>query len=63
MGGEYYLGQGVGRVHNELLGLVVVGGGGLHLHGVVAVPELCQAEAADVIKIVNAWKKSLYQTP
>ena len=62
MRGEYYLGQGVGRVDDELLGLVVVGGGGLHLHGVVAVPELGQAEAADVIEIVDTLKKTVIQS-
>ena len=41
-------------MHNKLLGLVVIGGGGLHLYGVVTIPELCQAEAANVIEIVNA---------
>ena len=40
-------------MHDELLRLVVVGGSGLHLHGVVAVAELCQAKAANVIEIVN----------
>ena len=43
-------------VHDELLGLGVVGGCSLHLHGVVAVSELCQAEAANVIEIVNTLK-------
>ena len=44
-------------MHDELLGLGVVGGGCLHLHGVVAIPELCQSEAANVIEIVNALNK------
>ena len=44
-------------MHNELLGLVVIGGSSLHLHGVVAIPELCQSEAANVIEIVNALNK------
>ena len=50
----------MGRVDDELLGLVVVGGGGLHLHGVVAVPELGQTKTADVIEIVNTLKNSFY---
>ena len=53
VGNPVLLGEGVRGVHDELLRLVVVGGSGLHLHGVVAVSELCQAEAANVIEIVN----------
>ena len=40
-------------VHDELLGLGVVGGGGLHLHGVVAVAELGQPEAANILQVVD----------
>ena len=45
--------EGVRGVHDELLGLGVVGGGGLHLHGVVAVAELGQPEAANILQIVD----------
>ena len=40
-------------VHNELLGVGVVDGGGLHLHGVVAVSELGQPEAANILYVVD----------
>ena len=34
--------------------LRVINGRGLHLHGVIAVSELGQAEAADVVEVVDA---------
>ena len=40
-------------MHDELLGLGVVGGRGLHLHGVVAVSELGQSEAANILQVVD----------
>ena len=57
VGDPVLLGQRGGGVHDQLVCLGVIGGGGLHLHGVVAIPELCQAEAANVIEIVNALNK------
>ena len=38
----------MGSVDNELLGLLVKGGGGLHVHGIVTVPQLSQADGRDV---------------
>ena len=40
-------------MHDELLGLGVVGGGGFHLYGVVAVAELGQSEAANILQVVD----------
>ena len=40
-------------MHDELLGLGIVGGGGFHLHGVVAVTELSQPEAANILQVVD----------
>ena len=45
--------EGVRGVHDELLGLGVVGGGSLHLHGVVAIAELGQPEAAHILQVVD----------
>ena len=41
-------------INDELLGLGVVDGRGLHLDGVVAVTELREAEASDVVEVVDA---------
>jgi hypothetical protein len=40
-------------VYNKLFGLLVVGGGGLHLDRVVAVAQLREAEAAHVREVVH----------
>ena len=44
-------------VDDQLVRFFVVGGGGLHLDGVVAVAQLSQAEAANVGQLVDAWRK------
>ena len=44
-------------MHDELLRLVVVGGSGLHLHGVVAVAQLRQPEAAHILELVDAGEQ------
>ena len=41
-------------INDELLGLGVVDGRGLHLDCVVAVAELREAEASDVVEVVDA---------
>ena len=51
--------QGRGRVNLELPGLAVIGRSGFHLHSVVAVAELCQAEATKYIQRVDLLKEVL----
>ena len=52
-----FLGQGRWSVHDELISILVVGGCCLHLDGVVAVPELSEAKAANVCHVVDALKE------
>lgn len=40
-------------MNNKLFGLLIVGGGGLHLDRVVAVAQLSEAEAAHVRQVVH----------
>ena len=46
-------------VHHELLGGGVVDGSRLHLHSVVAVAQLGEAEAADVLEVVDTLQQLL----
>ena len=53
VGNPVLLGESGGAVDNELGGLAVVGGGGLHLHCIVAVAEFRQAEAPGDLQLVD----------
>ena len=51
-----------GAMHDELACIFIVGGCGLHLHGVVAIPELCEAEAANCLQAVDLVKEVVMTT-
>lgn len=52
------LSEWVRRVDNELLGVGVVRGGGLHLHSIVAEAQLCQSKTTNIIEIVDTFQKN-----
>ena len=58
VGDPVLLGEGVRRVDDELLGVGVVRGSGLHLHGVVAIAKLCQSKTTNIIEIVDTVQKN-----
>jgi len=53
VGDPVFLGKRVWGVHDEFFGFVVVDGCGLHLDGVVSVPQLRQSEASHVVQAVD----------
>lgn len=46
-----------GAVHDELARIFIVGDCGLHLHGVVAIAELCETETTNCLQAVNLVKE------
>ena len=53
VGNPVFLGEGARSVDNELLGLLVIGGGGLHLGGIVAVTQFGEAETPGDLQLVQ----------